>query len=248
MTRLSSNEKGVGGSLVIIVIVVVLAVAGVITWQLTKKSPSSTPTSSSVSAKTASSAAVSSACLKQFNDNSLCAFAEHTNISSQQYVAMGTATSATGTKSTFTVKNDGKGNTEVIYGSNGQQLTSISLDGVTYIQSAPGGTWYEYSGSSLSSATSVPNPTSGFNLNFTTTTPAGVKVTKIGTASCGSLSCEEYKVVVASAPTATQYVYFDTSDYLLRQWASNEPGGVSVNLTFSYPAVTITKPSPVQQI
>lgn len=247
MPRLTRNEKGVGSAVLIAVIVVVIAAVGVVAWQVTKKSPSKT-VSTTISTKAVSTAAESSSCLKEFNDASLCAFAEHTNISSREYVATGTATNATGTKSTFTVKNDGKGNTEVTYGSGGQNLTSISLGGVTYIQSSPGGVWYEYSGSSLGSATSVPNPTSGFNLNFTSTTPAGVKVTKVGTASCGSLSCAEYKVVVASDPTAIQYVYFDKSNYLLRQWTSTEPGGVAVDLTFSYPSVTITKPSPVQQI
>ena len=186
--------------------------------------------------------------MKAYNDSNLCAFANHTNIASQQYVAIGTATTGSGTSSTFTVSNDGKGNTEVTYGSNGQEVSSISLDGVTYVQEGTGTTWLEYSSGAVG-ATAVPNPTSGFDLNFNSSTPAGVTVTKEGTSACGSLSCYGYKVVDVATPTTTAYVYFDTHDYLLRHWTSNDTTtGVSVNLTFSYKTVTITKPSPVQQI
>jgi len=248
MSKLTRDENGIGQVLIIVLIVIVLAVAGGVVWKLTKKN-SNTNTSSTTTSATASKPAISSACLKSFNDNSLCAFAEHTNINSQQYVATGTATTATGATSTFTVQNDGKGNTEVAYGSSGKQISSISLDGVTYIQEGAGTTWLEYSSASLGQAAAAPNPTSGFNLNFTTTTPAGVTVTKQGTAACGALSCNKYKVVVAATPGATQYVYFDSKDYMLRQWTSSDPStGINVNLTFSYPSVTITKPSPVQQI
>jgi hypothetical protein len=245
MSKLSKNQKGMAQLYVIIAVIIVLAAGGVIAWQATKKS---TPTAPSNTAS-ANTATVSSACLKAYNDSSLCAFAEHTKIANQQYVAIGTATSGTGTTSTFTVSNDGKGNTEVIYGSNGQEISSISLGGITYIQEGTGTTWLEYSSSTSGSATVAPNPTSGFDLNFNTATPVGVTVTKEGTSACGSLTCYGYKVVDVSTPTTTAYVYFDTHDYLLRHWTSNDTTtGVSVNLTFSYHSVTIAKPSPVQQI
>jgi hypothetical protein len=250
MPRLRDDEKGIGRVLIIGIIVVVIAIVAVVIWQTTKKSSTTSSVSTtSTSAKTTTSPAISSACLKSYNDNSLCAFANHTNIASQQYTANGTATSGTDVTSTYTVQNDGKGNTEVSYSSNGKQISAITLDGSTYLQTGANTTWLEYSGSSLGSATTVPNPTSGFNLNFTKSTPAGVTVTKDGTATCGNLECYKYKVVNASTPTTTEYVYFDTNDYLLRQWTSNDTSsGVLVNLTFSYLPVTITKPSPVQQI
>jgi hypothetical protein len=245
MSKLSKNQKGIAQLYVIIAVIIVLAAGGVIAWQATKKSTPTAP-SSTASANTAT---VSSACLKSYNDSALCAFAEHTKIADQQYVAIGTATSGTGTTSTFTVSNDGKGNTEVIYGSNGQEISSISLGGITYIQVGTGTTWLEYSSSTLGSAGVAPNPTSGFDLNFNTATPAGVTVTKKGTSACGSLTCYGYKVADVSTPTTTTYVYFDTHNYLLRHWTSNDTTtGVSVNLTFSYHLVTIAKPSPVQQV
>ncbi len=246
MRKLSANQRGIAQLYIIIAVIVVLAGGGIIAYQATKKSTPNSPTSNSAKTTTAT---VSSACLKSFNDSALCAFAEHTNIASQQYVAIGTATTGSGTSSTFTVSNDGKGNSEVTYGSNGQEISSITLNGVTYVQDGTGTTWLEYSSSTLGTTTTVPNPTSGFNLNFNTSTPAGVTVTKVGTSACGSLTCYGYKVVDASTPTTTAYVYFDTHNYLLRHWTSSDTTtGVNVNLTFSYKSVTITKPSPVQQV
>lgn len=248
MPKLTKNEKGLGQTFIILAVVVVLAVAGVAIWQITKKNNTNKPMANTAATTPVSGTAPSSSCQKAFNDSSLCAFAAHSNINSMAYVANGTATTATGAQSNYTVQNDGRGNTEVTYSSSGNQVSAITLDGVTYVQTGSNATWYEYSTGS-SSATSVPNPTSGFNLNLSSTIPKGVTVSKIGTVSCGSLSCYKYKVSVASTPKAVEYVYFDTKDYLLRQWTSTDSStGISVNLTFSYPSVTITKPSPVQQI
>lgn len=246
MPRLSTNQKGIAQLYVIIAVVVVLIGGGIVAWQATKKSTPNTPTSAAAKASNVSDSA---ACLKAYNDSALCAFANHTNITSQQYVAIGTATSATGTSSTFTVSNDGKGDSEVTYGSNGQEISSITLAGTTYVQEGTGTTWLAYSSTSQAGVTVVPNPTSGFNLNFNSSTPAGVTVTKEGTSACGSLTCYGYKVVDAATPTTTAYVYFDTHDYLLRHWTSSDTStGEAVNLTFSYHSVNITKPSPVQQV
>jgi hypothetical protein len=243
MPNLRRDENGIGQALIIVIIVVVLAVAGGIIWQSTKKN-SNTTTGTAISKPV-----VSSTCLQSFKDNALCAFAEHTNISSQQYVAKGTATLTNGTTSTFTVLNDGKGNTEVTYSSAGKQISSIRLNGVGYVQGSPGSSWLEYSNAGVGQATATPNPTSGFNLNFTTATPKDVMVTKQGTVACGSLTCKKYRVAVSSEPSGIQYVYFDTKDYMLRQWTSTNPSnGIDVNLTFNYQPITITKPSPIQKI
>ena len=189
---------------------------------------------------------VNAACLKDFSDSKLCAFAEHTALSTMQYVAVGTATNAAGTSTSFTVKSDGKGDKDITYMSGSEQISAVILDGITYVQESAGGTWYEYTtgGSSFTAA----DPTLGFTFNFNQATAAGVSVTKEGTAACGSLTCYKYKVIDSTIPGGTAYVYFDTNAYLLRQWTStNTTTGISVNLTFSYPAVTITEPSPVQQ-
>jgi len=151
MLKLSGNQKGLAQLYIIIAVIVVLAGGGPLPTKQLRITPNS-PTTPAAKAQTAT---VASACLKAYNDSNLCAFANHTNIASQQYVAIGTATTGSGTSSTFTVSNDGKGNTEVTYGSNGQEVSSISLDGVTYVQEGTGTTWLEYSSGAVG-ATAFP--------------------------------------------------------------------------------------------
>jgi hypothetical protein len=251
--KVTKNQTGLGQVAIIIIVLVGLAVVGLIVWSLTK---SNKPTNSTNTANTSSnhpniaaSPAESSACLQAYNDSALCAFAEHMDVATLNYEATGTATSSTGTTSSFTIQNDGKGDKDMVYSANGKQISYIILDGQTYIQDGSGTTWLEYTGAASSSADVPADPTSGFTLNFQNSTPASVQVTKEGTATCGSLTCYKYKVIETSAPTTTTYVYFDTSSYLLRQWTySDSSDGAAVNLTFTYPAVVISKPSPVQQI
>ncbi len=248
MSKISKNEKGIGAILLtVLIVLLVVVVAGTI-YELTKKPAKTATVTTTTKTATTPSGQYSATCYSAFHDKALCTFANHTNISTQQYVATGTTTSATGAQSTFTVKNDGMGNSQISYTNSGKTINEISLDGKVYIQTSAGGTWLEYDNASLGAST-VPNPTSGFNLNFQTSTPAGVTVTSQGTAACGNSTCDKYKVITNSNPNATQYVYFDTSSYLLRQWTSSDAStGIKVNLTFSYEPVTIQTPSPVQQI
>jgi hypothetical protein len=249
MSRRIRDEKGLSKILIIVIIavIIILVATGLIIWQLTKK----TSTTTTTKAATNSSVVVSSACMKAFSDKTLCSFAGHTNIGSIAYIATGTAVNGSGVKSSYTVKHDGKGNTSVNYSTNGEQVSSIVLNGATYMQMGAGTTWLTYSSSSTTSAAlaAVPNPVSGFNLNFNQTTPAGVTVNKVGTVTCGSYNCYKYQVKTAASPTRTQYVMFDTTNYLLRSWTySDSTSGISVDVGFSYQSVTIVKPSPVKQI
>jgi hypothetical protein len=243
MTKLSDKQMGVSRIIVVVAVIVVLAAAGVLTWALTKKSSNNntTPPTSTV--------AVNSNCQNYYHDSTLCAFANHISLSTYAYSASGTATGSSGTQYSFTFKNDGKGNREIIYTANNEQISAIILSGAEYIQSGSGATWLEYSGSSLGSVQNVPDPTSNFNLSFTTTELAKYSFNKVGTVACGSLSCVKYKVNILASPAIVQYVYFDTSSYLLREWSYNNPAtGVSVTSNISYSAITISAPSPVQQV
>lgn len=237
----STGKKGLSQVALFILAVVVLIVVGVFYLETYKHS-----TTTSTSTKTTPSVAESSSCLKAYNDKALCAFAEHMKISTQQYIANGTATNSSGGVSNYTVKNDGKGNKEVVYTSSGNQITSITYGGTEYVQTGSGATWYK-SPASTTTASVATNPTSGFTLNLSNGKTVGVTVTKAGTASCGKYSCDKYKVVTDSTPNATQYVYFDSSKYILREWTYNNPtSGISVDLTFNFQPVTIIKPTSAQ--
>jgi outer membrane lipoprotein-sorting protein len=247
MSKLSRNEGGLGQVFIYVLIVVVLAIAGVTVWQLTKKS-STTNTASTAS--TANNVAVSSACLKIFNDKTLCSFAEHTNIDAIAYIANGTAIEGTtGTQATFTVKHDTQNNSSLTYSAAGAQMSEINFNGATYVQESGSSTWLEYTTSSLAAAAGVPNPVSNFELKFNSGNSNGYTAINDGTAACGNLVCYKYQIKVASQPNMTQFVWFDNQNYLLREYTySNSSTGTSATITFSYSAVTITAPSPVQVV
>lgn len=164
-----------------------------------------------------------------------------------QYEAAGTVTTSSGTTYTFTDEHDLSGNKDLSYTSGTKQISIITLNGIIYYQDGTGTIWYEYaSGNAPSSLT---DPTGSFNFDFTAATKAGLSVTKEGTATCGSLTCYEYRVTDTTDPGGIAYIYFDTSSYLLRKWTStNSVTGLSSNMTFTYPSVTIAKPSPVQVV
>jgi len=247
MSRVTNKESGVGHFVLIAAIVIVLVVAGAAIWSLTKNSPNTNKNNTSPSGSIAVNAPESNVCLNSFHDDTLCAFAPNVNVLGMSYIATGLATSLNGSKSTFTYENDGNNDLEVTYISGNNQITAISLSGTEYVQVGSGTTWLEYTGGSSNPYASVLTLFSSFNLKFTSTTSSEFSFAKTGTAACGSLTCVEYKVTVLSAPLVKQYIYFDTSKYYLRQWSYDNPSsGVSVDANFSYQALTISKPSPVQ--
>ncbi|HUD07551.1 MAG TPA: hypothetical protein VMQ52_00510 [Candidatus Saccharimonadales bacterium] len=253
MSKFTKNENGVSGIFIISIIVVVLIVAGVIIWQVTKKNSNSNTTSNTAgttNTATTTNAGVSSACMKIFNDDKLCSFAEHTNIDTIAYFANGTAVDgSTGKSATFTVEHDTKNNTFLSYTSSGQQVSVINLSGNTYMQEGTGTTWLEYTSANAAAAAGIPNPVGNFELKFNSGTGNGYTAIKDGTSACGNLKCYKYQVKVASNPDMAQYVWFDTKDYLLREYSyNNGKTGTSANITFTYQPVTITAPSPVQAV
>jgi outer membrane lipoprotein-sorting protein len=175
-----------------------------------------------------------------YHDDNLCKFASHTSLDKVAYTAALKVTQTDGTNSTTTLQSDGKGNTALTGSSNGQQLNSITLNGVTYIQTNGTGPWTKY-------ATNAPttDPTTNMNLSIGT---AGITFKSLGTEACGSLTCYKYQVTSAASPAATQYVWFDNSSYLMRRWQYTDPSSGTTDMTINYQAVTITQPSPVQDL
>lgn len=76
---------------------------------------------------------------------------------------------------------------------------------------------------------------------------SGITYKALGTVACGSLTCYKYQVTDSTTPTATQYAWFDNKNYELRQWQYTDSGDTD-DITISYGAVNITKPSPVQSV
>jgi outer membrane lipoprotein-sorting protein len=177
-----------------------------------------------------------------YHDSRICNFAAFsTSFNKTAYTAALTI-AQNGATNTATLKSDGKGNTELTTSSNGETLNAITLDNIEYIQNNGSGPWIEYNTGTTAPTT---NPTSSMNIGVGN---SGITFKYIDTESCGSLTCYKYKVTDASTPSATQYVWFDNSSYKLRQWQYTDGSGNTTNMTVTYNAVNITKPSPVESL
>ncbi len=242
--RLQRDERGVGHLLIIVVAVVVIAGVGLVGWKVASKHKASSTgnNSTSSSSTTAASATADSSCLSTYHDANLCKFAANSSsLDKTAYTATITATQ-NGTTSTMTLENDGKGNTELMGSGSGETFNSITLNGVTYLQSNGTGPWIEYPTGSSAPTT---DPTSNMNIAVGS---SGITYKSLGTVSCGSLTCYKYEVTDSSTPTATQYAWFDTGSYKLRQWQYTDGSSNTTNMTISYGSVNITTPSPVESL
>jgi len=242
--KILSDQRGVALVVEVVLVAAVLAVAGFAVYHVhaaksSKTASNSTKTATASTSSTAS-AGVDASCLASYHDTNLCHFASNsTNLSKQAYTANITETE-NGQTSTISLKNDGKGNTELSGTSGGVALDSIELAGATYLKN--GSTWIKYP--SGSSATTTSDPTSNMNIGVDA---AGISYKKVDTEACGSLTCFKYQISETASPNVTQFAWFDNSSYLLREWKYSD-GTSSSDMVISYQPVTIQTPSPVQTL
>ena len=231
-----TDDRGVAHLLGVVLVAVVLVAGGYALYKIesNKSAKSGTPA-------TTANAAVDSSCVATYHDTTLCHFASNsTSLAKTSYKGTITETQ-NGATSTIVLENDGNGNTTLSGSSSGATFNSVELNGSTYLES--NGTWIKYPAGSAS--TTTPNPTSNMNIGVGST---GITYKKIGTVSCGSLTCYKYQVVDASAPSTTQYALFDNSSYLLREWQYTDASGNMTDMKLSYEPITIATPSPVETL
>jgi hypothetical protein len=232
-TNTRTNEQGIAHLLMIVLLVVIVAVIAGAGYEVYSHQTSSTGSNSS------GSTAADASCIASYHDANLCNFASNAASFAKTAYTATLTTNAAGTTSTTTLKNDGTGNYTMNGSAGGQTINTVTLDGVNYIQS--NGTWYQYpSGKTAPSS----NPTSNMNITLGAT---GITYKNLGTMSCGSMTCYEYQVSVAATPGLTQYVWFDTGSYKLREWKYTSATG-STDMVITYGSVSIVKPSPVQPL
>jgi hypothetical protein len=143
--------------------------------------------------------------------------------------------------SSFTIKNDGKGNSEMTSSADGYDFDMIILNGVYYLKSGDG--WTKSDGG----FDTVNDPSESLTYNFTQDHKDDYK--KIGKEACGNLSCFKYQFVDRSNPTDETFIWFDTKDYRLQKLTYKTVDNVASGnseMTFSYGSVKISEPSPIQ--
>lgn len=242
MTKNSDrNQQGFAHILLLVLVVVVLGVAGFAGWRIYKNNKDKSPADSATTAATKTAAkSAQSTCEATHHDKDFCKFEAAMIAQPIDKIAFTAVLTATqdGTPSTMQFSQDSKGNTSLVAG----ELRSISYNGSTYVKMS-GDTWTKYP-ASASTPTTTTNPTS--DLAFANSL-ATTKFSKIGTEACGKLTCIKYKISDSTITAGTtQYVWFDTDSYKLREWSSTDSTGTT-DMKITYEAVTITAPSPVQE-
>lgn len=251
MKNSRKNEQGVTHLILVLVIVVVVAVVGFAGWQVAsknKKTNNSSSASTSSNTKALASTA-QNACETKYHDKDLCKFvaAEAAQpFDKASTVVTMTSSDSNGT-SNIVLSSDGKGNNSLtMSGGSSGSLNSITLDGHTYIQMQAGGAWIDEgaSGSSASSSDSSAAASDNSLKSFTADL-SGFTYTKADKEACGELTCFKYQIVDAANPGTTQTCWFDTKNYLLREYKTHDSNG-DLDMKVAYQKVTITKPSPIQ--
>lgn len=236
------SQNGFAHLGLIVIVAVVVAVVGLAFWKVSSNKNSSTNNSGTAATKEAQTA-----CEKSIDDKDFCKFASHADIAKAAYVATGTSVTSEGT-STMIIKADGKDNSDLTISQNGVEVTRyIYLDGATYTKTPDSDTWTKFPATS-SAAPKDTSPTSDIKINYSNITENNtVSYKNLGKEACGQLNCLKYQVVDTANSGSTQYIWFDTKDYLLRRWSTKDSSG-SNDMTFTYPSsVTIAVPSPVQE-
>lgn len=240
------SQKGFAHLGLIVIVAVVVAVVGFALWKVSSNNKGDTNSSASPATKAADKAALS-ACEKSINDKDFCKFASHADLIKEVYVATATSVTSEGT-STMTIKSDGKDNSDLTISQGGVEVTRyISLDGATYMKTPDSDTWIKYPATS-SPVSKDTSPTSDFKINYSNITENNTLSYKnLGKEACGKLNCLKYQIVDTANAGTTQYIWFDTKDYLMQRFSIKDSSG-SNDMTFTYPSsVTITAPSPSEE-
>ncbi len=238
-------KKGSSKKTIIIIaaIVVVLIIAGLLFWLLGGKNSALNPVNSVK--KAAQESTLETQCLAKYHDANLCHFEAWSSLNPIDKMAYtGTMTeTANGQTSTIVFKQDGKGNTSMTMSGGGQpgELNTVEYGGSTYMQN--GSTWTKYPSSpGTTSAQSSPSSSLSFMDSILNT-----QFTKVGTEACGNLTCYKYKITENGM--GDQYVWFDTKDFKMREFSTpNFGAGGAMDMKISYDPVTISAPSPVQEM
>lgn len=227
-------------------VAVAVLIVALIGWKLLSQptKPKTDDSTGTSLTKVVSSGSTYNTCMTRFQDTDLCRFAATESaqpLNKTAYKATLTTTQP-GANGTLAYEQDGTGNTALTTSSGSTiHLNSIQYHGTLYIQN--GNVWIKYPKDSGLPQTSSPSN----NLSFLSSLTSD-SLTRIGSEPCGSLTCLKYKLDQPTTPGATNYVWFDTRHYLLREWNASDSTHGMTDMKINYQPVTIAAPSPVEDL
>jgi len=181
----------------------------------------------------------------RFNDKDLCRFMN--NFKGLENMSVSSSTMVNGKKTESTMEIQGTDKSHITTTVDGKEESNyISISNTTYMKDYSDNKWWK-------TTTDVKNNEGG-NIDWKAEFEKSVndsqdKTTykKISKEACGKLTCLKYQVIDPNNTEVTQYMWFDTKEYLLRK-TRDEAKGVVTEATFSYDKENIQEPSPVKEL
>jgi Tfp pilus assembly protein PilE len=242
MQTLRGQERGFAHVGMVLIVVAVVAVIGFVGYTVYNKSGVGTKASTATTTTTQKTEAVAAdqGCVTTYKDENLCKFAAKGGALDKLAFKATAVVTGGDSAGNLTMLNDGAGNSSVTMSGGGVALDSVTYGGHYYIKNGQG-SWTDYG-----TDTESGNPTKDMNLVL----GSGLTYTPQGKEACGSHTCFKYDLKDASSPNDEQTVWFDTANYLARQWKDVSTGddgtATTTVLTINYPGkVSVSKPSPV---
>lgn len=238
------NQNGSGHPLIILLVLIVLAAIGGAAWFVFFKDKDSTSSSLDAVLSKAEVKQLNEDCKKKYDDEDLCKFLSSWT-DNKNYQSTITSV-ADGQTSTFSYTVDGD-NSHVVTSANGtESYNVITIGNTTYTKDQSDGSWWKQTTTPTETTTSTKDLS--FDSESTVEETEDTSVYKlIGKEACGNLTCFKYELTDTATPGSKQTIWFDTKDYLLRRWMSEDSTGSSDSI-YSYENISVDAPSPVKEL
>ena len=237
MKHFSTDQRGIGHVLAILVLVVIVGLAGV-GWLVIQKNKNKATTNTAAPAL--AEAVKNAKC--GYDDKDLCKF--FTSWKAQKYYTLTSINESDGQKSTTVMKADGKKYSMKVTG--GTPYETITIDDALYTKAADGTWWKQI----IPKADADKYTDAGTKLEEPTAAQATADTTaykKLGKEKCGSFTCFKYQVIDPTDTGLTSYMWFDDDQYQLRRM-QNTSASVTYDATYSYGKVSVSAPSPSKNL
>lgn len=230
------NEHRGRTIIIAVIVVLILALIGAGGWYYwSHRSSNTAPLSKGAKAAQA-------ACNTLYTDPVICHFAARQfDLSKTTYTAIITSDSPS-FDSTIVLKHQSNGDTSLTTTAAGSTSSEITLNGELYVRQG-NNSWSAYPAPKPGLTEASSSPTGNIQFAFSGAKRSQFK--RLGTATCGSLSCVHYSVNDPGSPASTTLtVWIDSSSYQLMRWQSTS-GKTSLAMNFDYTPFELAAPSPL---
>lgn len=236
--KLQRNQNGVAQVMLAAIVIVVIAAIGLVAWKVSSNRSTLT---------TGINKATQDKCMTEVNDTQYCKFAgAFANVTNYKVAITATDPSAASVNYEFAY--DSKNNISMVAKQNGQEQGNVIVySGVTYSKDYTDGKWFKYAAGNTNAPQTSDIKKEFFKNNFKGDNGQKLGYKKIGTEKCDKLTCYKYQETDPQKPTETNYIWFDTKNYLLRRATSSDSTTkVNSEMTVTYGSVVISVPSPTK--